>query len=151
MAKLLILFHSQSGNTLQLAQSAYRGALAVEEVETRLLRATDAGLDELLWCDGLLLGTPENFGYMSGGLKDFFDRTYYPAQDRVTAKPYALFISCENDGSGAVSHIERIARGYALKPVLEPLICRGAITQSCLAQAQELGMTMAAGLDIGIY
>lgn len=151
MAKLLILFHSQSGNTLRLAQSAYRGALAVEEVETRLLRATDAGLDELLWCDGVLLGTPENFGYMSGALKDFFDRTYYPAQEQMTGKPYALFISCENDGTGAVANIERIARGYALKQVLEPLICRGQVNEQYLTQAETLGMTMAAGLGIGIY
>jgi multimeric flavodoxin WrbA len=81
---LLIIYHTQSGNTGQMAQAVMRGCQEEAEVETRLLSAFDAVLDDLRWADGLLFGTPENFGTMSGALKDFFDRTYYPAE------PYQL-------------------------------------------------------------
>ena len=95
-----------------MAQAVLRGARRTPEVETRLKMALRAGLDDLLWAQGLVLGTPENFGYMSGALKNFLDRTYYPAQGKVDGLPYAVFISAGNDGRGALSGIERIARGY---------------------------------------
>lgn len=148
---LLIVYHSQSGHTEALAQAAHAGAQAVEEVEVRRLRAFDAGLDDLLWAHGLLLGTPENFGYMSGALKDFLDRTYYPAQGRVEGLPYAVFISAGNDGTGALAAIERIARGYPLKPVCEALIVRGEVDAAALARARELGETLAAGIAFGVF
>src|SRR3990167_979479 len=86
--KLLIVYHSQSGHTEKMAHAVKQGAGEVEDVELRYLRASVAGLDDLLWCDGLILGTPENFGYMSGAVKDFLDRTYYPAQNQIHGKPY---------------------------------------------------------------
>lgn len=149
--KLLIVYHTQTGNTEKLAHSVYEGALEMEECETRLMRAADAGLEDLLWCDGILIGTPENFGYMSGMVKDFLDRTYYPAQEKFASKPYGIFISCGNDGTGAVYHIERIAKGYPLVPVVEPIICKGEVTAEHLEQVKEMGMTLAAGLSMGIY
>ena len=122
---LLIVYHSQSGHTEQMAQAVYQGALQMEqETETRFLKAFDAGRDDLLWCDGVILGTPENFGYMSGALKDFFDRTYYQVIEKVDGRPYGLFIRAGNDGSGARHHIERIVTGLAWKKVHEPVIDR---------------------------
>ncbi len=148
---LLIVYHSQSGNTEKLAKSALTGAMGEESCTTRLVKAWDANLEDLLWCDGLLIGTPENFGYMSGALKDFFDRTYYPAEPYALNKPYGVFVSAGNDGTGAIREIDRIAKGYPLRPVVQPLICRGEVTATHLAQAEELGLTLAAGLAFGIY
>lgn len=149
--KLLIVYHTQSGNTGQLAQAVLTGAQAESDCTARLLRAFDATLENLLWADGLLFGTPENFGYMSGALKDFFDRTYYPAEPYQLNKPYGIFISAGNDGTGAVREIQRIAKGYPLLPVAEPLICRGEITAQHLEDARTLGQTLATGLAFGIF
>ena len=149
--KLLIIYHTQTGNTERLAQAVLAGAQEMEDVEIRFLRAFDADLDDLLWADGLLIGTPENFGYMSGAVKDFLDRTYYPAQDKVNGMPYSIFVSCGNDGSGAIFNIERIAKGYPLKSVIEPIICKGEVTDAALEQCKEMGMTMAAGLSLSIF
>ncbi|MEQ1439816.1 NAD(P)H-dependent oxidoreductase [Fontimonas sp. SYSU GA230001] len=152
MKHLLLVWHSQSGHTQRLADAAAEGiGEFADEVELRMLRAGEAGLDDLLWAQGLLLGTPENFGYMSGMLKDFLDRTYYPAQGRTVGLPWAVFISCDNDGSGALRAIERIATGYGWRRVAEPLISRGGLAPGALAQARELGQTMAAGLALGLF
>ena len=148
---LLIVYHSQGGNTQAMAEAVHLGAQRVLEIESRLSRAEDAGLDDLLWADGLLLGTPENFGYMSGALKDFLDRTFYPAQGRVTGLPYGVFISAGNDGSGALTSIERIAKGYPFKKVCDPVIVRGVITASALSQCEELGETLATGIAWGVF
>ena len=148
---LLIVYHSQTGHTRTMARAVRRGARRVSEVETRLKMALRAGLEDLLWAHGLLLGTPENFGYMSGALKNFLDRTYYPAQGKVDGLPYAVFISAGNDGRGALSSIERIARGYPLKPVCEPIIARGELTAEVLQHCEELGETMALGVAWGIF
>lgn len=121
------------------------------EVETRLKMALRAGLDDLLWADGLLLGTPENFGYMSGALKSFLDRTYYPAQGQISGLPYAVFISAGNDGTGALTSIERIARGYPLKSICDPVIVRGEVTTEDRQRCEELGETMASGIAWGIF
>ncbi len=152
MKHLLLIWHSQSGHTHQLADAAADGARTLSaEVELRMLRAAAAGLDDLLWADGLLLATPENFGYMSGALKDFMDRTYYPAEGRTVGLPYALMVSCDNDGSGAVRAVERIASGYQWRAVSAPLISRGGIAPNALADARELGQTLAAGLTMGLF
>ncbi|MBV1874855.1 MAG: flavodoxin family protein [Gammaproteobacteria bacterium] len=148
---LLIVYHSQTGNTLQMARAVLRGAQELEDVSTRYLDALSAGLEDLLWCDAIIFGTPENFGYMSGALKNFLDRTYYPAQEKVTGKPYAIFVSCGNDGSGAVYNIQRIAKGYPLTQVMEPIVCKGELSEEALSQCFEMGMTLAAGLSLGIY
>lgn len=148
---LLIVYHSQSGHTKRMAYAVWRGARRVAAVHTRLRKALRADLNDLLWAHGLVLGTPENFGYMSGALKHFLDRTYYPAQGKVSGLPYALFISAGNDGTGAVSSIERIARGYPLKAVCEPLIARGELDSEVLQRCEELGETIASGVAWGIF
>jgi len=153
MKHLLIVYHTQSGNTRRLAEAVLAGATdeLVTEVEVRCLIARDAGPDDLLWAHGLLLGTPENFGYMSGGMKDFLDRTFYPVEGKILSLPYAVFISAGNDGSGALRAIRRIANGYPFKEVQEPLIAQGAITDAHIERCRELGMTLAAGLEAGIF
>ncbi|MCK9986289.1 MAG: hypothetical protein AzoDbin1_02761 [Azoarcus sp.] len=149
--RLLVVYHTQSGNTGRLAEAVVRGARRVAETETVVKRAFDAGVDDLLACDALLLGTPENFGYMSGALKDFFDRTYYPCEGKLTALPYAVFVSAGNDGTGAVREIERIARGYGWKAVAEAVIVRKLVTDDALVQCEELGEAIASGLALGIF
>lgn len=149
--RLLIVFHSQTGNTARLAEAVLRGARRVEETDTELKRAFDTRSEDLLASDGVLLGTPENFGYMSGALKDFFDRTYYPCEGKLVGLPYAVFISAGNDGRGAVREIGRIANGYRWKSVAEALIVRNPIKDENLLAAEELGEAMAAGLAMGIF
>lgn len=151
MKHLLIVFHSQSGNTEKMAQAVFRGAGSeeIDKVEVRMLQAFDAGVEDLLWAHALILGTPENFGYMSGGMKDFLDRTFYPCEGKLEGMPYAIFVSAGNDGSGAVAAIERIANGYAFRKIQDPVIARGELTADDLQCCEELGMTVAAGLEIG--
>lgn len=151
MKHLLIVYHSQSGNTHSLAEAVCSGVQQEEGVEWRMLRAFDAGLEDLLWCDGILLGTPENFGFMSGALKDFFDRTFYPAQPHTLNIPYGLFVSAGNDGSGAVRQVERIVIGYPMRKIAEPLVVKGEVTKADLEEAKEFGHAMAAGLSLGIF
>lgn len=122
-----------------------------EDIELRCLRALEAGLDDLLWANGLLIGTPENFGYMSGAVKDFLDRTYYPAQGKVTGLPYAIFVNAENDGSGAMHAIERIALGYGWSKVAEAVIVKGELDDATRTRCVELGQTLAAGLACGVF
>lgn len=151
MTKILIVYHSQSGHTKQMADAVFEGAKAIDGVEVILKKSSEATLDDLLACDGLAIGTPENFGYMSGMMKDFFDRTYSEAQDKVFRKPFVVFISAGNDGSGALRAIERIALGYKFKTVFAPVIAKGKITEEILEQCRELGGTLAGGCAMGIY
>lgn len=153
MKHLLIVYHSQTGNTEALSRAIVDGARdpEISNVDVRYLRAADAGPDDLLWAEALLLGSPENFGYLSGGMKDFLDRTFYPVEGKLQPLPYALFISAGNDGTGAVRALRRIAPGYPLVEVQEPLIVVGEPTPQALADCRELGMTMAAGLEVGAF
>lgn len=149
--RLLAVYASQTGRTRQLIDAALDGAAELaDEVDTKLLHGLQAGVDDLMNCDGLLIATPENFGYMSGAIKDFLDRTYYPCEGRRIGLPYALLISAGNDGSGAVRAIERIAAGFAWNSVAEPLIVVGEPDGAALARAREIGQTLAAGLSLGI-
>jgi len=151
--QLLIVFHSQSGNTRRLAQAALAGAksFSSDNVSVTLKQAFEASPEDLLQCQGLILGTPENFGYMSGGLKDFFDRTFYAVEGKIAVLPYAILISAGNDGSGAVRAIHRIANGYPFKEVQPPLICVGEVSRAHLQQSHDLGMAFAVALDAGIF
>lgn len=151
MSRLLIVYHSKNGTTAKMAQAVYRGATHPDiSAEVKICLAQQAGVDELLWCDGVIFGTPENFGYMSGALKDFFDRTYYPLEGKIEGLPYAVFISAGNDGTGALTSLQRIVRGYPLKEAHAPVISRGSVTDEILGQCEELGMYMAAGVEAGV-
>jgi len=150
---ILVVYHSQTGNTRQMAETVAKGARSIENVRVVLKEAADAGIDDLLQCDGIAFGSPEYFGYMAGMLKDFFDRTYEAARGRreVFKKPYVVFISAGNDGAGALMSIDRICRGYPFRKVQEPLIARGAIDEALLTECETLGKTIAAGCEAGIF
>ena len=153
MAALLIVYHSQSGSTERMAQAVIRGANseAVDGVEVRVRHALDATAEDLEWCDGFLLGTPENFGYMSGAMKTFLDRVFYPCEGKVDGKPFAMFIRAGNDGSGAVTSLRRILSGLNVREVQEPVMVVGEFDDARLADCEELGLTMAAGLEAGVF
>ena len=151
MKHVAVIYHSQSGTTQALAEAVTAGIALEPQVSWRLLRAMEASIDDLRWCDGVIFGTPENLGYMSGGLKDFFDRTFYPAQRYAFNKPYGLFVSAGNDGSGAVAQLQRIVKGYPLQPMAAPLILKGPTAPAALQQCSDLGQAVAAGLVMGIF
>ncbi|SEM25074.1 NADPH-dependent FMN reductase [Syntrophus gentianae] len=151
MTKILIIYSSQTGHTERMARAVLEGARAIEGVYVVLKKAAEATLEDLLGCDGLAVGTPENFGYMSGMVKDFFDRTYEGAQGKVFRKPFVIFVSAGNDGTGALRAIERIALGYKFKTVFTPVIAKGKITEEILEKCRELGGTLAGGCALGIY
>ncbi len=151
MKKILIVYHSQSTSTRRLAEAVYRGSCEEEGVSVSLLAAMEADSEDLLACDGVIFGSPENFGYLSGGLKDFFDRTFYALEPRHINIPYAVFISAGNDGRGAVRQLQRIVKGYPLRPALEPVIVRGESVEQHLLSCEALGQAFATGLEMGIF
>lgn len=163
MKKLLIVFHSHTGGTYQMAQAAAKGADSEPDVEVNFIHAAEAGPQELLDSDGYIFATPENLAMMSGIMKDFFDRTYYTVLDRVVGRPYATLICAGSAGENAARQIGRIATGWRLKAVAEPtIVCTHAQTPDAilapkqigaydLQRCEEIGATLAAGLALGIY
>ena len=163
MKKLLIVFHSKTGGTYQMAQAAAKGAGAEPDVAVNFIHAAEAGPDELLESDAYIFATPENLAMMAGMIKDFFDRTYYPVLDRIVGRPYATLICAGSDGENAARQIERITAGWRLKKIAEPVIvCTYAQTPAeilapkeigahDLQRCEEIGATLAAGLALGIY
>lgn len=151
--RLLIVYHSQSGSTSRMAEAVAAGAGSdeVDDVEVVMRSALDANAGDLLGCDAFVLGTPENFGYMSGAMKYFLDRVYYPCEGKVAGKPFALVIRAGNDGSGALSSLRRILTGLAVREVQEPVMIVGEFDESRLADCERLGLTMAAGLEAGVF
>jgi|TARA_Y100000588_G_scaffold4688_1_gene5823 multimeric flavodoxin WrbA len=136
-----------------MADAVIKGAKNpdINGVEIQVRDALEASADDVLWADGLLLGTPENFGYMSGAIKYFLDRIYYPCEDKIDGMPYALFVCAGNDGTGAIKSITRILKGLAIKQIQEPVLIVGDVDDSQLNECEELGMIMAAGLESGIF
>ncbi len=153
MKHLLIVYHTQSDRTERMAHAVYQGACHsdVSGVEVRRLLCRDAGADDLLWANGLVLGTPENFGYMSGGMKDFFDRTFYAVEGKIPPLPYSAFISAGNDGTGALTAIQRIAKGYPFIEVQAPVIAKGELTPEHLQGCHDLGLALALGLEMALF
>jgi len=152
MSDLLIAYSTQTGRTARLAQSAWRAARAAEpDLDIQLGLSLDTSATQLIAARGLILATPENFGYMSGAVKDLLDRSYEPAQGQMNGRPYLILVSAGNDGRGAVTAIERIANGFGWTAVAEPLIVRGEPTDADLAAAAERGQLMASGLAFGIF
>lgn len=164
MKTLLIVYHSMTDGTRQMAAAA--AAAASQEaatVRTTLLHASAAGPSDLLRADAYLFATPENLASMSGVMKDFFDRSYYPVLDQLNGRPCAVMVCAGSDGRNAARQIERIATGWRLKPIAEPLIvCTQAqtpeqilrhkvITPADLARCAELGAALVAGLSLGVF
>ncbi|MBC9071294.1 NAD(P)H-dependent oxidoreductase [Thauera sp. CAU 1555] len=163
MKTLLIVYHSMTGGTLQMAQAAAQGAEAEDAVTVRLLHAGEAGGEDVLAADGYLFATPENLAAISGQLKDFFDRSYYPVLDRINGRPYGVLVCAGSDGSNAARQIERIATGWRLRQVAPPLIvCTRAQTPEEILRpkqigatdrerCEELGAALASGLAMGVF
>ncbi len=153
MACILVIYHTQSGNTQKMAEAVAAGVASIKDTKVVLKQAKDATIEDLILCDGIAIGSPEYFGYMAGMIKDFFDRTYESAKEKreIFMKPYVIFISAGNDGRNARDQIERICLGYQFKKVYEPLIVRGVPDKQSLKQCHEMGGTIAAGCDLGIY
>lgn len=153
MPRLLIVSHAPSANTRRLRDAATTAiaGLELDGLDVRTLAPLDAGPDDVTWCDGLLLGTTENFGYMAGRTKDFFERVYYPCLDTKQGLPFAVYIRAGEDGRGTRDAIGKITTGLRWKYVAEPLILRGRYQAGFEERVAELAMSMAAGLDAGIF
>ena len=161
MAELLIVYHSRTGGSRQLAEAAYTAARA--HAECTLLRAEQAEPQHLLAADGYLFAAPENLAHLSGLMKEFFDRCYYPVLGRIEGRPYAQMICAGSDGHGAARQLARIATGWRLREVQPPLIiCTHAqtperilapktLSEAQLSRARELGEALGAGLDMGVF
>ena len=160
MKTLLIVYHSLTGGTLQMAEAAARGARGEPDVAVSLLTAPEADGANLLAADGYIFATPENLAALAGKMKDFFDRSYYAALGRINGRPYATLICA---GENAARQIARIATGWRLRAIADPLsVCTRAQTPEAilapkqigaaeLARCTELGAAMAAGLAAGIF
>ncbi|WP_206020678.1 flavodoxin family protein [Roseococcus sp. SYP-B2431] len=160
-ARLLILHHSRTGGTAAMAEAACEAAAS--ESETRLLKAEEAGPDDLLAAQGYIFAAPENLGSLSGPMKDLFDRCYYPLLDCIQGRAFALMVCAGTDGQGAIRQMRRIATGWRLREVAEPvLVLTGAqtpgvilapkrLSDAQLAPCRDLGAAMAAGLALGIF
>jgi flavodoxin len=163
MKTLLIVFHSLTGGTRQMAAAVAEGASGEPQVAVRLLAAADAGAADVVSADGYIFATPENLAAMAGRMKDFFDRTYYPALDRINGRPYATLVCAGSDGDNAVRQIARIATGWRLRPVAAPLIVRThaqtpeailapkTIGSADLTACREIGAALAIGMATGIF
>lgn len=149
MKTLLIVSHTPSANTRQLTDWVAAGS-GEASVKIELCEPLKTGPQQVLAADGVILGTTENFGYMSGAMKDFFDRIYYPCLEETRGLPYALFIRAGQDGQGAKTSIERIVTGLGWRAVQEPLICKGETTQF-EDPCKQLGELMALGLEQEIF
>lgn len=163
MKRLAIIWHSMTGGSKALAEAAAAGAAGTQGVETELHHADDAHPQTLLGADGYIFAFPENLAAISGVMKAFFDRNYYPCLGQIEARPFALIVCAGSDGSNAVRQAERIATGWRLKRIADSLIvCTHAqtpeeilapkiIAKTDLAKARNLGAAMAEGLALGIF
>jgi multimeric flavodoxin WrbA len=150
---LLIVGHVPSANTLALRQAVVSGATSpeIDGVSVSVCTPFEAGPGDVLAADAIILGTTENLGYMSGAMKDFFDRIYYPCLEEKQGLPFASYIRAGHDGTGTRRAIDSITTGLKWKAVQEPLVCRGDWDPAFVGQCEELGMTLAAGLEAGVF
>ncbi|WP_375177847.1 flavodoxin family protein [Marinobacter mobilis] len=150
--QLLIVSHAPSPNTLRLRDAVVQGASHgdIGNVAVVVRAPLEAGPDDVLACDAIILGTTENLGYMSGALKDFFDRSYYPCLEHTQGLPFAYYIRAGHDGTGTHRAIESITTGLRWRRIQAPLICRGEFQDVFVDQCQELGLYVAASLDAGL-
>ncbi|PKP80497.1 MAG: flavodoxin [Alphaproteobacteria bacterium HGW-Alphaproteobacteria-18] len=163
MKQLLIIWHSRTGAAEAMARAAFEGAQGDEACAARLVRAGAAQAEDLIGADGYLFAAPENLASLTGEMKEFFDRCYYPVLGRIEGRPYALMIAAGSDGTSAARQATRICKGWRLKEAQPPLIlCTHAQTAeeilapkvlgtADLATCRELGAGMAAGVGAGIW
>lgn len=149
--RLLVVANLPSTNTRALAEAVVAGAQhpEISGIECTLCEALDATAEDVLAADAVILGTTENFGLLSGRLKDFLERIYYPCLEQTEGMPWALYVRAGNDGSGATRSVERIVTGLRWRAVQPALILNGEWQNTFSDQASELGMTVAAALELG--
>ena len=152
MKRLVMIYHSQSGRTEDIANSIIRG-IGSEDlgIDFESCRALEAGCEQILRADGVIFGTPANFGYMSGILKDFFDRCFYGLEGKVDAMPYSIFVGASTDSVGAIESVRKICSGLRLKEVQEPLIIMRHVKEKEHKLCRDFGLAMAMGLETGIF
>lgn len=153
MPRILFVSHCPSKNTAELRDSALGGIrdLNLGNIEVVSKAPLDADSADVKSCDGILIGTTENFGDMAGLIKDFFERIYYPCLEAKQGLPIGLYIRAGEDGRGTRASIVKIITGLRWKLIAEPLILRGKYASEFGEQVAELSMTMAAGLDAEIF
>jgi multimeric flavodoxin WrbA len=163
MKTLLIVCHSRTGGARQMAEATARGAVQESNIAVRLLRAADADAADMLMADGYIFACPENLAAMTGQMKEFFDRTYYPVLDRINGRPYATLICAGSDGTNVARQIKRIATGWRLREVAAPrivvtraqtpeaILAPKVIAVADLAGCEEIGAALAAGMEAGIF
>ncbi len=150
--RLLIVAHAPSDNTLALREAVVHGARTAEvDISVTVKAPLEAGPEDVLASNAVILGTPENLGYMSGALKDFFDRSYYPCLEKTEALPFAVYIRARHDGTGTRRAIESITTGLKWRAVQPPLLLKGEYKPEFATQCEELGRLMAYGLDAGVF
>jgi len=161
--QLLVVYHSTTGGTHQMVQALARAAHCVENLTTTVKLAHQTEASDLIAADGYVFATPENLGSMSGMMKDFFDRTYYPVLEKLQGRPYGTLICAGSDGHGASRQIARIVTGWRLKAVQESVIVNvGAqtpeqiqapkhLTPEQLTRCTELGELMGNGLVLSVF
>jgi len=151
--RLLIVAHAPSPNTVRLRDAIAAGVAAAESetVEVKILSPFEAGPDDVLAASAVILFTTENLGYMSGAMKDFFDRTYYPVLEEKQGMAYLLVVRAGHDGTGTCRAVQTVTTGLRWKAVQDPVVCRGDWDEAFLGRCGEAGMLMAAGLDAGIF
>jgi multimeric flavodoxin WrbA len=143
MSKILVVYHSLSGNTEKMAKAFAEGASSVVGTEVVLKKAFDAGLQDLLECDAIAFGSADYFSYIAGALKDFFDRTYYPSQGLVAGKPYAAFATGGRGGETALAVLDRLCGSFKLKKAVDSVSVVGAPSSENLAKCREAGEKLA--------
>lgn len=150
---LLIVANTPSPNTTKIAQAVQAGTIHpdIDNVDAQLINPLIATAHDVMACDGIIIGTTENFGYMSGQIKDFFERIYYPCLEKKQGLPYALYIRAGKDGTGTLRSITAITQGLQWREVQAPTILLGEYKESFLTTCHELGATMAAGLSANIF
>ncbi|MBX2880461.1 MAG: flavodoxin family protein [Granulosicoccus sp.] len=153
LKSLLIVANQPSANTKRLAEVTATGARHpdIDSVHVIVREPLQAHADDVLNCHGIIIGTTENFGYMSGLIKDFFERIYYPCLEKTEALPYALYVRAGNDGQGTRNAVQRIVTGLCWSEAQPCLILKGDYQTSFETQCEELGATMAMGMEAGIY
>ncbi|MEM0935475.1 MAG: NAD(P)H-dependent oxidoreductase [Pseudomonadota bacterium] len=161
MPNLLIVYHSMTGGSRQMAEAAANAARAETDTVLKTAQATEP--DDLLGADGYIFSAPENLAALAGIMKDFFDRCYYPVLGHLEGRPYAQMICAGSDGENAARQTARIATGWRLREVQPPLIiCTHAQTKEAilaaktlpkddLALCRDLGAAMGAGLSLGVF
>ena len=151
--QVLIIAHAPSPNLQRMLDAIVRGAQQedIENIAVRVVPPLEAGPDDVLVADAIILMTPENLAYMSGAMKDFFDRTYYPVLEEKQGLACAIVVRAGHDGTGTLRALKSILTGLRWQQVQEPLLCKGKWDDAFIEQCEELGMGMAAGLDAGIF